>query len=169
MSATTIRDATSADFAAIVALNAAAVHFTSPMDTPRLAHLHAHAAYHRLVDDAGQVRAFLLAFREGAPYDSPNYRWFAQHYARFLYIDRIVVANEARSQGLGRILYDDILQFATLSGAARLTCEFDVEPPNPVSAKFHARFGFREVGRQWLSGGRKQVSLQLRELESSAA
>jgi predicted GNAT superfamily acetyltransferase len=31
---------------------------------------------------------------------------------------------------------------------------------NAASARFHARWGFAEVGRQWLDEGRKQVSLQ---------
>jgi predicted GNAT superfamily acetyltransferase len=41
-----------------------------------------------------------------------------------------------------------------------VACEYDVEPPNDASARFHARFGFGEVGRQRLAGG-KQVSLQM--------
>jgi predicted GNAT superfamily acetyltransferase len=45
-----------------------------------------------------------------------------------------------------------------------LTAEFDIEPPNPVSAAVHQRYGFREVGTQWLGCGKKQVSLQAREL-----
>ena len=73
------RDATPDDFPAILALNAESVHFLSPLDAPRLQRLHAQAAYHRIVTAGGGVAAFLLAFREGADYDSPNYRWFAQH------------------------------------------------------------------------------------------
>ena len=159
-----IRNATPDDFPAILALNAESVHFLSPLDAVRLRHLHAQAAYHRVVEHEHKVAAFLLAFREGADYDSPNYRWFAQHSARFLYIDRIVVAASARGLGFGAQLYDDILMFATVTNAARLTAEFDVEPPNPVSAAFHQRFGFREVGTQWIGGDKKQVSLQAREL-----
>jgi predicted GNAT superfamily acetyltransferase len=34
-----------------------------------------------------------------------------------------------------------------------------------VSAAFHARFGFREVGTQWVRGGVKRVSLQEAALE----
>jgi predicted GNAT superfamily acetyltransferase len=159
-----IRNAIADDFPAILALNAESVHFLSPLDAARLGHLHAQAAYHRVVEHEEKVAAFLLAFREGADYDSSNYRWFAQHYARFLYIDRIVVAASARGLGFGAQLYDDILAFAAATNAARLTAEFDVEPPNPVSAAFHRRYGFREVGTQWLGGGKKQVSLQVREL-----
>ena len=160
----TIRDAAAADLPAILSLNAESVHFLSPLDDERLQQLHARAAYHRVVEHDGGVAAFLLAFREGADYDSPNYRWFARNYARFLYIDRIVVAGDARGHGFGAKLYDDILGFAAATSAVRLTAEFDVEPPNPVSAAFHRRYGFREVGTQWLGGGKKQVSLQAREL-----
>ena len=39
-----------------------------------------------------------------------------------------------------------------------VVCEFDLEPPNPSSRAFHARFGFREVGTQVANG--KTVSLQ---------
>jgi uncharacterized protein len=159
-----IRDTTAADFPAILDLNAQSVRFLSPLDAARLQHLHTQAAYHRVVEHDGQVAAFLLGLREGADYDSPNYRWFTQQYPRFLYIDRIVVAGAARGLGFGVQLYDDILAFAAGTNAARLTAEFDLEPPNPVSAAFHQRYGFREVGTQWLGGGKKQVSLQAREL-----
>jgi len=159
-----IRNAIADDFPAILALNAESVHFLSPLDAMRLRDLHAQSAYHRVVEHEEKVAAFLLAFREGADYDSPNYRWFAQRYAQFLYIDRIVVAATARGLGFGAQLYDDILAFAAGTNAARLTAEFDVEPPNPVSAAFHQRYGFREVGTQWIDGDKKQVSLQAREL-----
>ena len=87
-----IRDATPADHAAILALNLESEHLLSPMDAARLRHLDAQAAYHRVLLDDDTVVAFLLAFREGADYDSPNYRWFADGYPRFLYVDRVAVA-----------------------------------------------------------------------------
>ena len=161
-----IRDAGTGDFSAILALNAESVHFLSPLDDARLQRLHAQAAYHRIVEIDGDVAAFLLVLREGADYDSPNYLWFAQRYPRFLYIDRIVVDARRQGQGLAAQLYDDLLEFAAASGIAQLTCEFDLDPPNPASAKFHARYGFREVGKQWLGGGKKQVSLQARAVAS---
>jgi len=159
-----IRDATPDDFAAILALNDAAVQFTSAMDAARLRQLHAQAAYHRVVDVDGKLAAFLLALRERAAYDSPNYLWFQRGYSRFLYIDRIVVDAAVRGHGIGVQLYDDLFAFAARTHATRVTCEFDLDPPNPASEKFHARFGFREVGRQRVGSAHKQVSLQLREL-----
>ena len=157
-----IRDVRPDDFPAILALNAESVHFLSPLDKEKLRHLHAQAAHHRVVEIDGAVAAFLLVLREGADYDSPNYRWFAGQYGQFLYIDRVVVDLRRQGQGLGARLYDDLIEFAKASSVAQLTCEYDLDPPNPASAGFHARYGFREVGRQWLGGGKKQVSLQAR-------
>ena len=158
------RDATPADFPAILALNEESVHFLSPLTPARLASLHDESAYHRVVEIDGAVVAFLLAFREGAAYDSVNYRWFAQRHARFLYIDRAVVAGAFQGRGLGARLYADLFDFARASGAARVTCEFDLDPPNEVSRRFHVRHGFAEVGTQVVAGGKKTVSLQAVEL-----
>jgi len=159
-----IRDAERGDFPAILALNDESVHLLSPLSAERLDALARSAAYHKVVDVDGEIAAFLLAFREGAPYDSPNYLWFVERYQRFLYIDRIVVAPAHRGGGFGATLYDDIAGFAARSGAPWLTCEFDIEPPNPGSQRFHERMGFREVGTQAIAGGRKRVSLQARAI-----
>lgn len=156
----TIRDATPADFDAILRLNAESVRFLSPLAAPRLAHLHAQAAWHRVACVDGQVAAFLLALREGAAYDSQNYLWFAARYPRFLYIDRVVVDSAFQSRRLGTLLYEDLLAHARGTQVGRVTCEFDIEPANPASARFHARFGFREVGRQNVAYAAKAVSLQ---------
>lgn len=156
-----IRDATPADHAAILDLNYRYVEMLSPLDARRLAHLDAHAAYHRVAEQDGRVAAFLLAFREGADYDSPNYLWFAQRYPRFLYVDRVVVDGDVQGRGLGALLYRDLFVFAGVHGVDTIACEYYSKPPNAASAAFHARFGFREVGTQWLPDVRKRVSLQI--------
>jgi len=117
----------------------------------------------------GEVQAFLIALRPGARYDSPNYQWFAQRYADFVYVDRIVVAADARQAGLAALLYEDLLAHGRAASIARITCEIDIEPPNPASLRFHARFGFAEVGTQRVAGGRKCVSLQALALDSREA
>lgn len=155
-----IRDARPADFPQILALNQQSVDALSPLDGNRLQALHADAAYHRVYDSAERAAAFLLVLREGIAYDSPNYRWFAQRYPAFLYVDRIVVATELRGRGVGRLLYEDLLEFAARSGAGLITCEYDIEPPNVASQRFHDSFGFREVGTQIVGASSKRVSLQ---------
>jgi len=117
-------------------------------------------ALHRVIEHDGRIEAFLLALREGADYDSPNYRWFAQRHARFLYVNRIVVAADTQAPGAGSRLYREVYALASRDGVPLIACEFDIEPPNPASERFHARLGFREVGRQQLDGGSKTVSLQ---------
>ena len=164
-----LRDATAADFPAILALNEASVHFLSPLDHARLEALHAAAAWHRVAEHEGAVVACVLAFRECAAYDSPNYRWFLRRYPRYLYIDRIVVSEAARGLGLGRTLYEDAMQYMRRAGIGLLCCEYDIEPPNPGSAVFHARMGFSEAGRQRVADGRKEVSLQVLQLSGPSA
>jgi len=156
-----IRPAVAADFDAILALNEESVAALSPLTFERLCTLHSQAARHCVVEDDGAVVAFVLALRESADYDSPNFRWFVARYDRFLYVDRIVVSANARARGAGTLLYRDLFEFAAASSVDLMTCEYDLDPPNPRSQRFHARFGFAEVGRQQVAGGMKQVSLQL--------
>ncbi len=155
-----IRDATQHDFAEILALNAESVHFLSPLTPERLGQLHRDSAYHRVVATGESVRGFLLALREGCAYDSPNYQWFAARYEKFLYIDRIVISGAHQGQRIGPHLYSDLFAFARQTDAGMVACEFDVDPPNEPSRRFHARFGFQEVGGQWVASGMKRVSMQ---------
>lgn len=157
----TIRPAAAGDFPAVLALNAESVRFLSPLTLQRLVQLHREAALHLVVDGPDGIAAFLLAFRERAAYDSVNYRWFDQRYARFLYVDRLVVAPALQGTGIGSRLYRQVFETARRDEVPCVTCEFDVDPPNPVSERFHARFGFEEVGRQEVAGGNKTVSLQV--------
>lgn len=164
--ATALRDAAAADFDAIVALNAADVAHTSVMDTARLRTLHALATYHRVATVDGAVAAFLLAMADDSAYANDNFGWFAARGPSFVYVDRIVVGADHRGLGLGSRLYVDLFAFARERGAARIACEYNVIPPNEPSRRFHDRFAFHEVGRQWLAGGAKQVSMQVAELDS---
>ncbi|MBM4384756.1 MAG: GNAT family N-acetyltransferase [Deltaproteobacteria bacterium] len=159
-----LRPAGPTDFSAILALNAESVHFLSPLDAVRLAALHREAALRLVACRANEVAAFLLAFREGAAYDSENYRWFAARYPRFLYVDRVVVSAAQRGQRIGDALYAALFAHARESEVSTVVCEYDLDPPNPASQRFHAKHGFREVGTQLVAGGKKRVSMQLLEL-----
>jgi predicted GNAT superfamily acetyltransferase len=154
-----IRDATAADRPAILALNLESEALFSPMDAGRLAELESSADYLRvLAADYDLVAGFLMAFREGARYDSPNYRWFGERYERFLYVDRIAIAGAAHGRGFGSALYRDLFEYARAAGVPRIVCEYYSLPLNEASQRFHARHGFEEVGRQWLPDRGKQVS-----------
>ena len=156
-----IRDTEEKDLDAVVALNASEVRHTSQMDEARLRHLDAIASYHKVAVVDGEVAAFLLAMRDGCGYANENFEWFAARYPVFLYVDRIVVGSRHRGLGLGTLLYRDMFDWARANDIATIACEYNVVPPNEPSRVFHNRFGFHEVGRQWLDNGAKQVSLQV--------
>jgi uncharacterized protein len=159
-----IRDVEEADLAAIVLLNTAEVRHTSPMNEDRARQLVSLCAYARVAVVEGRVAAFLLAMRAGADYRNDNFAWFAARHADYLYVDRIVVDAAVQGHRLGSALYADLFAFARAHGIPRITCEFNVVPPNEPSRRFHARHGFVEAGSQWLDERRKQVSMQVAEL-----
>jgi len=155
-----LRPVTESDFEAILALNEAEVQHTSLMDLGQLQTLVGMSAYNKVVTVDEQVAAFVLALRDGVPYRNDNYRWFAQRFARFLYVDRVVVGARYAGQKIGSRIYTDLFAFARTHRIGRITCEYNIEPPNLASQAFHDKFGFQELGTQWVAGGSKRVSLQ---------
>jgi predicted GNAT superfamily acetyltransferase len=159
-----LRDARAQDHPAVVSLNEDSVRFLSPMDAPRLSRLAKAACYFRVAEVEKTVVAFLLAFRKGAEYDSPNFQWFNQRFDDFIYLDRVVVGPKFRGKGIAKNFYTDLERFAVSAGVFRLTCEVDVSPPNPISLKFHDAWGFREIDRHAPYDGSKIVSLRTKLL-----
>jgi predicted GNAT superfamily acetyltransferase len=160
MPSVVIRNAAHADFEDVCELNRAEVQHTSPMDEARLAILADLSCYFKVATVEGCTAAFLLAMREGAPYANENFAWFAGKFARFIYVDRIVVSRAFKGLRIGSMLYEDLFRFARDCAIPVVTCEYNIEPPNDASRRFHDKFGFSEQGTQWLAGGAKQVSLQ---------
>ena len=160
MTQITLRDANSDDYARIVELNEAEVQQTSAMNLPRLAELAQLSSYHKLALVDGRIAAFLLAMRENAAYQNENYSWFATRFQQFVYVDRIVVGSEFSGLKIGSLLYADLFEFAKRASVKTVTCEYNIQPPNPASKKFHDKFGFKELNTQWVANGTKKVTLQ---------
>ena len=118
--------------------------------------------------DGRAVDGFLILIAPGADYASPNYRYFQDRLdtgaapGPFRYVDRIAVSPRAQGRGLGRVLYDAAVERAVAVGAAEVTCEVNLEPPNPDSLAFHDRLGFVPVGTQWTYDGTVRVQLMAR-------
>lgn len=153
-----------ADQPAILALNNEHAAELSWLEPERLSYLIGQAFHARRI---GEVEAFLMAFDQDAAYDSPNYLWFRERYRRFVYVDRIVVANAARGRGHARRLYLDLFARAAATGHTIVTCEVNADPPNPASDAFHAALGFSEVGDATIHDGAKTVRYFLREIGSA--
>ncbi|HEY9130532.1 MAG TPA: GNAT family N-acetyltransferase [Dyella sp.] len=162
-----IRDVREHDLDAVLALNNAAGRSILALDAERLRFFYAYADYFRVAEIDGHLAGFLIAMREGRPYQSPNYVWFGEHYPQFVYIDRIVIANAYRRHGLGRIFYCDVNSYAEVR-VPLLTCEVFLEPRDDVVVLFHGTYGFQEVGQQRMGSEGPQVSLLAKELPSYA-
>ena len=159
-----IRNAEPKDYDFILNVNEVNVEVLSPMPMERMLWLKEMSDMFVVAEVDGELAAFLIAIREGQPYDSENYVWFSKKYPEFLYIDRIVIDEPFRAMGLGRKLYQAVKDRARETGVGVVTCEVDTIPYNETSLKFHEAMGFREVGEQIIRGGAIKVSLKACEL-----
>ena len=129
----------------VLALNLRNVEALAPMDEPRLHELQGLADRFDVLELDGAFAGFVITFAPGVGYDSENYRWFAERYADFYYLDRIVLHEDVRRRGLGGFVYDELERTAKEHG--RLTLEVNLVPRNEPSLAFHERRGYVEVGQ----------------------
>lgn len=152
------------DRAAVLALNDRHLVETGPLSPAELDRLLALAFFALAPRDAeGRLQGFVTALEQGADWPSLNYAWFAARHARFVYVDRIITAPEARGQGVARALYEAVFAAARAAGHDRVGAEVNVDPPNPASLAFHAALGFEPVAEAPLPGG-KRVRYLLKRL-----
>jgi len=150
-----IEPLTEAAFPAVLAVNNSNAAETSLLDMDGLAKLIAQSCF---ACGIGQGRdAFLIAMNQDAAYESPNFDWFRDRHASFVYIDRIITAAHARGRGLARRLYGELFDAARRMDLHLVTCEVNVQPPNPVSHAFHAALGFEPIGEAKVYGGTRTV------------
>lgn len=138
-----IRNITPADVPTLLALNNAEAERVNALTTDALEGLLSRAFAARITMDG---QAFLIAFDHATPPQGPNHAWFTARESYFAYIDRVVVAPGARGKGLARALYDDVARMALLEQTHLLTCEVNLDPPNPESMAFHQKLGFTPCG-----------------------
>ena len=156
---TTVRPLVAADAAALAVLNdaaAPAVPITAPEGLARLVEL---AGLALGLDRDGRLVGFVIAMLPGAAYESENYAYFEARGVDHLYVDRIVIDAAERGTGLGAHLYEVVFDTARQQGRREVTCEVNLDPPNPGSLAFHERLGFRSVGTQVTKGGSVTVAL----------
>jgi predicted GNAT superfamily acetyltransferase len=156
---TLLRAVGASDVPALAALNDAAVPAVNGLGVDGLAAHVPACALAVLADGDGGPLGFLLALAPGAGYASENYQWFSEHVPGSLYVDRVVVAPHAHGRGIGRALYAAVDERARMLGLTRVTCEVNLDPPNPASMAFHARLGFAPVGELVTKGGTVRVAL----------
>lgn len=146
-----IRSAREDDIGWILALSARHETETSPLDADKLRAMMAASWATRVFDDHG---GYLIVFDDTGAYESPNFLWFRDRYPRFLYVDRIVIAETARGEGRARRFYEDLFESGRVAAYPLIACEVNLAPPNPGSDAFHAQLGFSEAGRAELDAGK---------------
>ncbi|RMF00404.1 MAG: GNAT family N-acetyltransferase [Chloroflexi bacterium] len=153
----TIRNFTPADLPAVLKMNNHAVPQVNSLTPNDVLWFADHAAWFRVAELDGKAAAFLIGLTEEASYDSEYFEWYTARYAKFLYVDRIIVAGWARRRGLATSLYHDAARWAAHHALA-LAAEVYSRPPNEPSLQFHRNFGFAEVGVQPVENGTKTVT-----------
>jgi uncharacterized protein len=145
--------------AALLRLNNDNARETSPLTSEKFDRMIAVARVATYVEPSA---AFLVAFEHTDDYDGGHFRWFCGQLDKFLYVDRVVVADNQRRRGLGRALYEDLFTRARQLGHSHIACEVNALPPNPKSDGFHAAFGFVQIGTATIDAGAKMVRYLVR-------
>lgn len=144
------------DVRRMLSLNNAHAVETSLLDLSGLAALLKSAFYARGIDRG--ATAVLIALDHNADYTSPNFLWFKRRVESFIYIDRVIVAPDARGRGLARRLYIDLFSHVRQKTAhRRIFCEVNIHAPNPASEAFHAAMGFAAIGKASIHNDTKRV------------
>lgn len=143
-----LRELTSLDVPNMLVLNNEAAPAVPASVESELAELLRASSFGFAAVSGDELLGFVVGFEPGTDYASPNYRYFEDRGTDHLYIDRIVVAEEARGMRVGQSLYRRVIELAVDQGREEVTCEVNVDPPNPASAAFHSRLGFSEIDRQ---------------------
>ena len=97
------------------------------------------------VSNNEEMIGFIICFKENSNYSSKNYKFFSKREKKFLYIDRVAIAEKYRRKGLGKILYNK-LENLCIENKIPLCCEVNTFPMNKPSIDFHKNLGFIEVG-----------------------
>lgn len=130
----------------VLALNRTHQHLTASMDADDLDYL-TEVATVEVIRAGTAFAGLLVTVRGDSTYRGENFRWFAARYDRFDYLDRIIVHDDFRRQGLAGRVYDEV-EARSSARVPVLTLEVNIEPPNEASLAFHAARGFEQVGER---------------------
>jgi predicted GNAT superfamily acetyltransferase len=158
----TTRPADVADLAAIRAINAAGQPGVVAFAPEELAGLASGTIRCWVAQRSGNVSGYLIAYRQDEICEGDEFAWFQRAYPSFLYVDQIAVAPDRHRAGVGSALYGAASAYAVEHGLPMLTCEVNLDPPNPGSLAFHARLRFKRVGTLRTDDGRTVALLRLR-------
>ncbi|MBR5948369.1 MAG: GNAT family N-acetyltransferase [Clostridia bacterium] len=152
----------------ILDLNKANEEMLLPLNREKLDFFSENAELFLIAYVDGTPAGFLIALREGLEeYDIACYKWFCKRYSEFLYVDRVVVAERFRRNGLALRLYRAVFSEAREFGIDILAASVTASPYNGVSMRLHKELGFFEVGELSVRGGTVKVSMLASAVQST--
>ena len=165
-----IRPLVAADEAQVLKINVEAQSGVAALDHVELARLVGVSPTHVVAADGDAAYGYALNFGRDDAYDGEEFLAMRSLIPQpFVYIDQVAVAGAARTQGIGRRLYEALERRAMDLGICCLCCEVNIRPPNPASLAFHARLGFSTLSSMATSDGRDVVLLEKRIISGTLA
>ena len=140
-----LRELTQHDVASMWSINEQGLPGTGQVSEQQMADLLNLSALSLGVFREQELLGFVICLPPGTGYGSLNYAWFNQRFEAFMYVDRVAVAQQHRDQGIGSMLYEQVIASAN-EQRVPVAAEVNSTPPNPGSMRFHERFRFEEVG-----------------------
>ncbi len=108
----------------------------------------------------GTCLGFVICLRENTNYQSINYKFFQKRHNKFIYIDRIAIANKYQSSGIGSNLYSKLLSIKDKFNIP-ICAEVNIDPLNEVSINFHKKHGFVEITESTIKEGYSVVYMEI--------
>lgn len=102
--------------------------------------------YILLAEKESKLIGFMLCMKQDQNYQSKNYLYLSNKFSEFLYVDRIAIGKKYRRLGIGKAMYEKIIEAANLKRVP-LLCEVNTKPKNGPSLAFHKYLGFEEIGK----------------------
>jgi len=147
-----IRPINPADLDTIVDINQSALEGVGPLDYESAALLVKKADQAVVLDVEGDIAGFVITLPTGADHESSRYDWFEDRLDDYVYLDRIVVADTHRRQGVASRLYDAV--------ESELPVALEIYETNDVSLEFHRQRGYRQIGELMHAGKRNLMMLK---------
>ncbi len=104
-----------------------------------------------IAEKDSKLIGFVLCMKQNQMYKSKNYLYLSSKFSEFLYIDRIAIGKKYRRLGIGKTMYEKIIEAAKLTEVP-LLCEVNTKPKNGPSLAFHKYLGFEEIGKNDFDG-----------------
>ena len=152
-----ISSALDSDLGFILKLNQKSLPAVSSIDLNRLVYFQKISPYFKIICKKSDSIGFLIGLNPGADYSSENYIWVNQKYHSFVYVDRIVIDEKHRNEGVGSFFYDH-LKTSFRGKVENIICEVNLIPKNKESMNFHKKYGFKEIRQKNTENSRKRVA-----------